>query len=1281
MTITSTFSFQGSNYSVLTSTLFSELINSNSFQSNVDNALMALISHQNFELGKTNIKINGHIFLIAINLKTRLIFLLSQNALYESSQEPPIHPEIKNLNQYQKIPDIFLIYPNPKDLNKIELNGEAKEKFLYYKRSVTSHIKKYRPSLFERLNNFVLGLICDYHTLRTQLLKFIAVVPALTHEKEGHTLKESFLETAQNIVTSKEKMPAYLKPLFHILGALTPLIPSRVFKVLVEYNISFIAKRFICTEDKTGAAKIIKRLHKTSRNCTFDQLGELVICQSEAEDYCQKILDLINSPALFATAEKYNPSGIPSHHISIKTSALSPHFNEDPDAFLFVYKDIKPRLFKLFSAAEKHLVYLNFDAEHYHYRDLTVDLIFHFLNEHKQFEAFPYFGFVLQAYLKDSHIHFQKILSHAKKRNHAVPLRLVKGAYWDAETVDAKAKNYESPQFLNKIETDIQFRHLIHLILVASKNTQLCIASHNVDDHCYGETVRDLFYPQAPIIEHQTLHMTYEPLSMAAAKIGWPMRNYLPTGSLLVGMGYLVRRIMENASQTGVLTATRHQHFSMDYQSLTENLIQKIKSNQYKADPSTDIAPSHFIPNNSSHLFHSDEHLHFKEAKINTYLDLAKTAKNTTPIYSKYNANRVLSEITFHNKEETLTAIEYAVKAKPKWESTSSLYRANLLQSAAQLMRLEKFALSKLIMEEAGKTRMEALGDVDEAIDFLNYYAAEILKDSESKKLPRGVFAIIAPWNFPLAILCGMSAAALAAGNTVIMKPAEQTPLTALALYHILIKANIPNDVVQILIGDGEVVGATLVESTQVKGIAFTGSKQVGVHIYCRSLELFAKNNLPPRSVITEMGGKNAIIICKDAELDQAISSSIYSSFGHAGQKCSACSRIIVHESIINQFSNRFVARASEISIGSPEFAETFINPLISKEEKEKTLKNAADMIQFSNKYNEKILLNHSQQPGISLVGPLIIQCNEKSLLDKEHPIYREMFAPLIYLIPFKMKEEAVAIFNNTQYALTGGVFTQSDLTIDYFLKRLKAGNLYFNRNITGARVAIEPFGGFYMSGTGPKAGGPHYLNAFKSHLFYRIPLGEKVTEYTGNPIVKPLEASDHESKSLRITLPQPDPLFSIPGQTSYLDYQIKKEEVLFVFYQTEMLAMMINLLDLCLQYKLNFKIACLSNEVYELIKGKAFEPYIIQISKKDFAEFQFSTNLDLIVHNNEEEISSLVYKVFSDKKYYQKKMLKFISYESLTQPVNDNELAKILCEPRTIAINTMRYGAPLEET
>lgn len=1285
----------GVNYQVFTSKIFSQLILEDEFRQQCLAVLQAMTVDLGFDRGKTNVKINGNYFLLAIHQTDKKIYLFSQNLVYESANQFCEFERSFDLRNFHEIPEIYLACLKDRPWQFIELNGLGKTKFLEYKKNIIHHLKNYKFSFFERLNNQILGLICDHQILRSQLLKFIAVVPALTFDKSGIFLKNAFLETANNItnhkkIDSQSKLPFFIA-LFFNFSRLCYFLPSPILKKLVEFNISFIARRFICTEDKNGASVIISQLHKTGRNCTLDQLGELVICTSEADDYCKKILDLINSSTMFPSSQPLNQAGIPYHHVSIKTSALTPHFLEDPEAFLFTYNDICPRLQLIFSAAQKNNVFLNFDAEHYHYRDVTVKLIFYFLEQNIQFKDFKYFGFVLQAYLKDSINHFETIKSLASPRKHLIPIRLVKGAYWDAETIEAKVKNYSSPQFLNKVETDIQYRHLIHLLLENNKTFQLCVASHNVDDHCYAEAVRDTVYPLAPIIEHQTLHMTYEPLSMACILNGWPMRNYLPTGSLLVGMGYLVRRIMENASQTGVLTAVRHHNISVEDQPLQHILREKVQNNKYISDPALREIGSFYISNSNSRLFLLDEQIPFSKASFESLIYTNLENNNGVEIFSKLSTSKLLGKVFLQNEQDALRAIEKGNIAKISWLNTSSIERAQFLRKTAQLMRLQKFALTKLIMAEAGKTIQEALGDVDEAIDFLNFYAAETHHNNTNETEPLGVFAVIAPWNFPLAILCGMTAAALASGNVVIMKPAEQTPLIALALHHIFLEASVPADVIQILIGTGEIVGEALVKNKDVHGIAFTGSKKVGVHIYRKSLQVAYQTNSTLRRVIAELGGKNAIIIDKDAELDHAITSSIYSAFAHAGQKCSACSRIIVHSSILEIFTKRFVARANEIHVGFPDISHTYINPLISKAEINSCHIKAKRMVAFSKKHMEIIHLNKTDQENENLIGPLIIQANKNSLLDLEHPIFQEMFAPLIYIVPFETEAEAVEIFNNTNYGLTGGAFTQSDNTIDRLSAKLKAGNLYFNRNITGARVAIEPFGGFKLSGTGPKAGGKKYLGAFQKPKNIKNTAPLPISENTGiefgqkNVFSKKeieqwfTQTTKHEINHDISLDPAIEPLYPIPGQTTYLDFKIKKEEVVFVLQDPKTPFSIIQLIILCASYQIKYSIFCLSNESSIFIKASPFDCAAIHLGLNEFSKFEFSDKIDLVIHDNHPSFTKHIYQIFANEIFYKTKLLKIIDASCVIESLPIMELAKLLCEPRTIAINTMRYGAPLD--
>ena len=354
----------------------------------------------------------------------------------------------------------------------------------------------------------------------------------------------------------------------------------------------------------------------------------------------------------------------------------------------------------------------------------------------------------------------------------------------------------------------------------------------------------------------------------------------------------------------------------------------------------------------------------------------------------------------------------------------------------------------------------------------------------ESKDLnSRGVVGVIAPWNFPLAIPCGMTIAGLVAGNSVILKPAEQTPLIAKKFVELCYKAGITTDELQISLGAAE-VGQSIVNNELIVGVVFTGSKAVGERIFNSLSSQVTSNRYSykplPKFAITEMGGKNAIIVTNNSELDETVSGVIYSAFAHSGQKCSAASRIIIDEQIKDAFIARFANAVKDIKVGRADDFSTVINPLISLEDQERVKKMAKEARDEVIKIGGRIIVDESnnEYPGYC-VGPSVFEINKSIALDKDSVANREVFGPVIHIIPYKTIDEAVEIFNSTDYALTGGIYCQSQDDVDYLTPKLFAGNIYINRPNTGARVAIEPFGGFKMSGTGPKAGGVDYIFKF----------------------------------------------------------------------------------------------------------------------------------------------------------------------------------------------------------
>ena len=455
------------------------------------------------------------------------------------------------------------------------------------------------------------------------------------------------------------------------------------------------------------------------------------------------------------------------------------------------------------------------------------------------------------------------------------------------------------------------------------------------------------------------------------------------------------------------------------------------------------------------------------------------------PCLNPSNSQDVIGRIAMCTRADVDLAVQRARASQPAWSRVPVAQRAACLMRAAERMRVQRHDFATVVALEAGKARGEALGDVDEAIDFLQFYAREAIRvETTTPVEPLGVMAVVAPWNFPLAIPCGMACAALVAGNSVLLKSAEQTPLIAELLARLLHEVGVPEDVFQHLPGDGLEVGQPLTQHPQVDGVVFTGSRPVGTLLY-RTLAGSG------RRAVTEMGGKNAVIVTANADLDEAVSGCLQAAYGHAGQKCSAASRILVDARILPQFVDRFAGAVRDLQVGPATAPGTRVNPVISHEDQQRLRDAARECGQEARATGGRVLVDRSQESPTNegyYVGPSAFLLPVEAALSPQSQAQRELFGPVVHVLPVADLHEAARLFNATEYALTGGIYAQSQDDIDALTEGLQCGNLYVNRPITGARVAVEPFGGFRMSGTGPKAGGRDYLPAFYRHPPARTP-------------------------------------------------------------------------------------------------------------------------------------------------------------------------------------------------
>lgn len=1222
-------------------------------------------------------------------------------------------------------------------------------------KQLVKKVGAYHASLFEKISDYGLTLTAQFDLIRVHLLKFLAVLPSLDHDKSGHEVRRNLVESLRRLkedsksLSDKGKrgskpLPFHLNLLFAISLQVASLMPAQLLATVVRFLVRKMAKRFIAGESINTSHKTLRDLRITKRDATLDQLGELVVSSKEADEYFEKVLQLIHGLKQHVSKGEKNAAGILSAHVSIKVSALSHDFR--PQAFDASYAKVAPRLKRILQEAAREQVFVNVDAEHYHYRDLVLKIYGKVLLETPELKDYDQTGIVVQAYLRDGAKHLQDVIELAKKRHLRMPIRLVKGAYWDAETIEGEAHQFIPPQFLNKEESDIHFRQLAYLALKNHDYIHLAVGSHNLQDHAFVESLRTLRFPKAPVIEHQCLHMTYEALSHGLAKMGWPTRNYMPIGNLLVGMAYLVRRIMENSSQVGVLSIMRSHQKAAGLVSPVVNLANKKKVGGIQQDSFITQLKSDFYPVRPLRLHLEDERVSLEKA-LAEFQDKISKEQSTylnsteTKVCCSSRPELLLGTYKANSSEDAIQTIEKAIKGLDTsfWGKQShALYRVSILLKAADLMLLRRNELSALIVYEAGKTMTEALGDVDEAIDFINFYARqEISIHLNSEKVTnRGVVTVIAPWNFPLAIPCGMTVAPLVAGNAVILKPAEQTPLIGNELYKLLIEAGVPAEVLYVVQGEGEIVGAPLVTSAKTAGVVFTGSKGVGTWIYKSSANKIVthySSQIPmQKKIITEMGGKNAVIVTNNCELDETISGILYGAFGHAGQKCSAASRVIVHKEVKDALVARLIQAIKDLKVGESLDPATAVNPLISLFDQDRVRKAVESAKDEAIRVNGKILIDRSFEklPGFC-VGPALFELPIHQAKKKDSWSQKEIFGPVIHLIEYDSLIEAVELFNGTEYALTGGVYSQSQDDIDFLLKYLRAGNLYINRPNTGARVAIEPFGGFKLSGTGPKAGGTEYVRQFHFPVIalHRENSETKWASDSGYQLMMPrpslisiagriqrfdkfaaellnhyelltgtvnekekaqmIEFSAWIKGNLKEYLTGKHLNHVIPGQLSYNDKSLVKESGLFVTVGAKPTAKNIYYLLGALALGCGISVAAVTEEAYQTWKT------ILDMAWK--AGFS-KTNLDISMVSPQslkeifkESHYSFVYAgrfVSDNEVLYQDLFTGNALSENMRQilsevdGVSTTDPAQILDQfvwVRSIAINTMRHGAPLE--
>lgn len=943
-----------------------------------------------------------------------------------------------------------------------------------------------KSSLFSK--DFWYGSIMEWsmknEKFKTNMFRFVDVLPSLNTSEQVLThLKEYFTEGG------KTELPAVFSMGLG-LGALAPGIMAGTIKK----NVISMAKMFITGENAKDALDVIKKNRKNNLTFTADILGEATLSEKEAGEYSQKYLELIDELSTDSLKWTKNTlldedadGAIPSVNVSVKMSALYSQINDkDWDN---TKKILVNRLYPIFKKGMEKNIFVNLDMEHYAVKHLTVD-VFEELLSLPDLKNYKFFGCVVQAYLRDSFDDLKRLVEFSKKRGTHFTIRLVKGAYWDSETIDAKQRGWSIPVYLNKAETDANYEHCASYLLDNYKHIRVAIASHNVRTLSAALVKAQSLGLPKNVFEIQMLYGMAEPIKKALADMGYRVREYAPIGDLLPGMAYLVRRLLENTSNESWLrgkfadnksTADLLADPQVVMKKTDADPYQSLKPDDFINEPLLDFAVNDVRDNTREAIKTLSQKTPFKFGPI-----INGQSLTSTDIFKRENPSEkslIIAEIQMANTEHAEKAMISAHQALKSWKNTTHEKRVAILNAAADIMKRDRYQLIATQVLEVGKPWAEADADVCEAIDFLRYYAKDYSKNmsnalrvgnapgeiSQYIYKPRGVVAVISPWNFPLAILAGQVSAALVTGNTVVMKPAEQSSLVALGLYKIFQEAGLPSDALQFLPGYGENVGDYIVKHKYTTTIAFTGSKAVGLLI-SKNASQVVDGQIHVKRCIIEMGGKNAVIVDNDADLDEAVDGILYSAFGFAGQKCSAASRVVVLDSVYEKFSARLVEAAKSIQVSSALDPAGYYGPVVDAD--------AYNRLQSQiEKYkSQHKLLMEGSAPHNGYFVPITIFGDVKP---DDQIAHTEFFGPILALIKAKNLDEAIDIVNNTEYALTGGLFSRSPASIEKAKNNLEVGNMYINRGITGAMVDRHPFGGFKMSGIGSKTGGPDYLKQF----------------------------------------------------------------------------------------------------------------------------------------------------------------------------------------------------------
>lgn len=821
---------------------------------------------------------------------------------------------------------------------------------------------------------------------------------------------------------------------------------------------------------------------------SFDMLGEAALTAADSQRYLEAYHAGIRA---IAAADRKPESIFAADSISVKLSALFPRYEFAKRER--VLAELTPRILELAVAARKAGVGLTVDAEEADRLQISLEL-FEQVFRDDALAGWDGFGLAVQSYLKRGLDACRWIIALAEETGRCIPVRLVKGAYWDAEIKRAQENGLAGyPVFTRKVNSDVSFLACARELLAAKGRVYAQFATHNA--HSVASIIH--FAGDNRQFEFQRLHGMGEELYaevIGERHFNLPCRVYAPVGNHEDLLPYLVRRLLENGSNTSFVNRIVDEEAPIeDIVADPVAIVDGLESIPHPRIPSPGALYGAERTNSAGVNMADPGELVPLAAAMRAALAEPRNALpviggraergEAHPVVEPADHGRVLGQAEWASPELARRALDIAAAAQPRWDAAGAAHRAGLLERTAELFEEHAPELLGLCIREGGRTLPDSVSELREAVDFLRYYAAQARSEfAASRRLPgptgesndlswqgRGVFLCISPWNFPLAIFAGQVAAALVTGNTVLAKPAEQTPLVAAAAVRLFHAAGVPGEVLHFLPGSGPVLGDALLPDARLAGVAFTGSTEVA-RLINRTL---AARDSAIATLIAETGGQNAMLVDSSALPEQVVLDTVKSAFNSAGQRCSALRVLFLQEEIAARTLRLLQGFMKELRIGDPALLATDVGPVIDQEALEALEAHAARM------EGERRIVARCELPAEASRGtyfaPLVAE------IDGIGQLEREIFGPVLHVVRYAARDldRVIDEINATGYALTFGVHSRIDARARDVYSKVRAGNVYVNRNMVGAVVGVQPFGGSGLSGTGPKAGGPGYLHRF----------------------------------------------------------------------------------------------------------------------------------------------------------------------------------------------------------